>query len=354
MDRPLPRFALRRLPVAHDGLPPGLLDTVVDWGLYVEGCRRPQAAFATAWDLARAGTGFLWVGVHSPNMRQLVLLGEIFGLHALAVEDAATPEQRPKLERYDDLLLLSMHTLAHIERDARAERGEVVATGSVMVFIGEHFALTVRHGKHASMTDVRHRLEADPRQLALGPSAVLHAVADKIIDDYLAVVDAVAEDIEEIEVDVFGRRVPSDIERIYQLKRDVIEMKRTAGALAGPVRDLAHDVRRLVHPEIRDYFRDASDHLDRVRELVQSFDELLSSILQAALARLSVSENEDMRKISAWVAMAAVPTMVAAIYGMNFRFMPELGQVWGYPVVLAGTATICALLYRGFKRNGWL
>jgi magnesium transporter len=242
-----------------------------------------------------------------------------------------------------------------VEGNERDEGGDVVETGSVMVFVGEHFVLTVRHGRHASMVGLRHRLEANTRQLALGPSAVLHAVADKVVDDYLAVTDAVTEDLEEIESDVFASRAPTDIERIYQLKRDVIEMKRTVSALASPLRELAErPPRRLVHQDIREYFRDVEDHLSRVREQVQSFDELLGSILQAGLARLSVSENEDMRKISAWVAIAAVPTMIAGIYGMNFRYMPELGHRWGYPTVLLLMAAICGLLYRGFKRAGWL
>jgi magnesium transporter len=173
------------------------------------------------------------------------------------------------------------------------------------------------------------------------------------------VVDAVNEDIEEIETSVFGTRAKTDIERIYQLKRDVIEMKRTVGPLAGPLRELSerrllHPESRLVHPEIREYFRDVEDHLSRVRDQVASFDELLSSILQAGLARLTVSENEDMRKISAWVAIAAVPTMIAGIEGMNFAHMPELQTTWGYPAVLGTMVTVCAILYRGFKRNGWL
>jgi len=354
MDRPLPRFTLRRLPINGDGLAPGLLDAVVDWGLYVDGVRHPQLPFDAAWQQARTGDGFLWIGVHTPNVRQLKLLGQTFGLHPLVVEDAASPRQRPQLEQHDDQLLLSLRTLAYVEQDSRAERGDIVETGSIMVFVGNGLALTVRHGKPASMTGLRRRLEADPAHLALGPSAVLHAVADKVIDDYLAVVDAVGEDIEEIEADVFARRAPSDIERIYQLKRDVIEMKRTVNALAGPIQDLARGPRLPVPPQLRDYFKDGADHLDRVREQVQSFDELLSSILQAALARLSVSENEDQRKISAWVAIAAVPTMVAAVYGMNFRFMPELRQTWGYPAVMGATAIVCAVLFRGFKRNGWL
>jgi magnesium transporter len=167
-------------------------------------------------------------------------------------------------------------------------------------------------------------------------------------------VDAVTEDIEEIENSVFGPNHNAEIERIYQLKRDVIEMKRTVSPLGEPLRELAQRPRRLIHPEIREYFRDVEDHLVRVREQISSFNELLDSILQAGLARLTVAENEDMRKISAWVAIAAVPTMIAGIYGMNFQHMPELSSSWGYPAVLALMASVCALLHRGFRRNGWL
>ena len=183
---------------------------------------------------------------------------------------------------------------------------------------------------------------------------MLHAVADKVVDDYLAVTDAVLEDLEEIESQVFGPRASTEIERIYQLKRDVIEMKRTVDPLAGPLHELAERPRRLVHPEIREYFRDVADHHSRVREQVASFDELLTSILQAAVARLSIAENEDIRKISAWVAIAAVPTMIAGIYGMNFEYMPELSHRWGYPAVMTLMALVCGAMYRGFKRNRWL
>jgi magnesium transporter len=204
------------------------------------------------------------------------------------------------------------------------------------------------------MRGLRRRLEADQEQLALGPSAVLHAVADKVVDDYLAVVDAVNEDIEEIETSVFSSRRIQDVERIYQLKRDIIEMKRTVSPLTTPLHELAHRAQRLVHPDIREYFRDVEDHLIRVREQVQSYDELLDSILQAGLARLTVSENEDMRKISAWVAIAAVPTMIAGMYGMNFNYMPMLHSTWGYPVVTVVMLAVCSVMFRGFRRNGWL
>ena len=247
-----------------------------------------------------------------------------------------------------------MRTLAYVDSIDREAGGDVVETGAIMVFVGEWFVITVRHGRHASMTGLRRRLEENPEQLALGPSAVLHAVTDKVVDDYLAVVDDVQQDIEEIETRVFAPRAGTDIERIYQLKRDIIEMKRTVRPMALPLRELSERPRRLINPDIREYFRDVSDHLARVHEQIASFDELLSSILQAGLARVAVAENEDMRKISAWVAIAAVPTMIAGIYGMNFQHMPELQQTWGYPAVLTLMVVICGGLYRGFKRNGWL
>jgi magnesium transporter len=344
-----------------------LLDAAVDWALYTEGVRSSCDDFHTACEKARAGEGFVWLGLHEPTTNQLTQLGEVFDLHPLALEDAANPRQRAKVERYDDVLFLALRTLAYIDRTDRlpgahgysaaahsphdvpvgrgqGEGGEIVETGAVMVFVGEYFAITVRHGRHASMVGLRRRLETRPQQLGLGPSAVLHAVCDKVVDDYLAVVDQVNEDIEEIENSVFATRTVTDVERIYQLKRDIIEMKRTTGPLALPLHELSERPRRLVHPDIREYFRDVSDHLARVRDQIQGYDELLGSILQAGLARLTVSENEDMRKISAWVAIAAVPTMIAGIYGMNFQ----------YPAVLTLMITCCAAMYRGFKRNRWL
>jgi magnesium transporter len=335
-------------------LPSSLLDAAVDWALYRDGVRQDEDDFETARRCAREGDGFLWLGLHEPTVEQLARLGEVFGLHPLALEDASNSRQRPKVERRDDAMFVSLRTLAYRERADRAEGGDVVETGVVMVFLGEYFVVTVRHGRYASLRGVRHRLESGPAQLALGPSAVLHAVVDKVVDDYLAVVDAVTEDIEEIENSVFGPKHNAEIERIYQLKRDVIEMKRTVSPLSLPLRDLAQRPQRLINPEIREYFRDVEDHLVRVREQIWSFNELLDSILQAGLARLTVSENEDMRKISAWVAIAAVPTMIAGIYGMNFQYMPELSARWGYPAVLALMGCVCGLLHRGFRRNGWL
>jgi magnesium transporter len=354
---PLRAVAAGRRPLDRPGPPrrhDDFFDAVVDWGLYVDGVRQPPQDWETACEAAGTGNGFLWLGLHEPTSAQLEQLGNTFGLSRRAIEDAADSLQRPKLERYDDMLLLALRTLAYVNSSERDAGGDVVETGSVKVFVAENLVVTVRHGRHASMTGLRRKLEEQRGVLALGPSSVLHAVADKVVDAYLAVVDDVNEDIEEIESSVFGPRAKTDIERIYQLKRDVIEMKRTVGPLAAPLRELSVRPFRGVHPDIREYLGDVEDNLSRVRDQVQSFDELLSSILQAGLARLSVAENEDMRKISAWVAIAAVPTMIAGIEGMNFAHMPELQATWGYPVVLGTMFTVCGILYRGFKRNGWL
>jgi len=331
-----------------------LLEAAVDWGLYCGGRRAPTVEFRQAVETARSGDGFVWLGLHEPSTEQLEELGEVFSLHPLALEDASTPRQRPKLERHEGDMFLAIRTLAYVDSLDREAGGDVVETGAVMVFVGDYFVITIRHGKHTALAGLRRRMEENPEQLSLGPSAVLHAVADKVVDEYLAVVDAVQQDLEEIESAVFAPRGTTDIERIYQLKRDVIEMRRTIQPLAAPLRELSERPRRLIHPEIREYFRDVSDHLFRVHEQVASFDELLTSILQAGLARVSIAENEDMRKISAWVAIAAVPTMIAGIYGMNFDTMWELRQAWGYPAVLTLMALVCAGLFRGFKRNGWL
>jgi magnesium transporter len=369
-----PRTGLRTLPLARTRTsrliaaatprpepeaprrPLALLDAAVAWGHYRDGERVDGLGFEASVTAAKAGDGFMWLGLHEPSTDQLTQLGELFGLHPLSVEDASNADQRPKFERYDDTVVLAVRTLAYLPHEARTgdEGGDVVETGTIMVFVGEWFVATVRHGRHASMTGLRRRLEEKPEQLALGPSAVLHAVVDKVVDDYLAVVEAIEEDIEAIESSVFAVRSGSNVERIYQLKRDVIEMKRTVRPLGLPLRELAERPQRLVHPEIREYFRDVDDHLARVREQIGSYDEVLTTILQAGLARLSIAENEDMRKISAWVAIAAVPTMIAGIYGMNFEHMPELRSEWGYPAVWLVMATICGALYRGFRRNGWL
>ena len=212
----------------------------------------------------------------------------------------------------------------------------MVETGEISVFVGRDFVITVRRGEPRGLQGLRRSMEQDPERLALGPSAVLHAIMDRIVDDYLGVANSMQLDVDAVESAVFGGpgRSKRDAERIYVLKREVLELRRSVAPLQAPLRTLSERPVRLVHPEIREYFRDVEDHLARVTEQIGSFDELLTTIIQANLAQVTVEQNEDMRRISAWVAILAIPTAVAGIYGMNFRDMPELAWRYGYPATL--------------------
>ncbi|MGH3341957.1 MAG: magnesium/cobalt transporter CorA [Carbonactinosporaceae bacterium] len=353
------RTAVRRPPVVLPA-PRDARDAVVDCGIYREGRRLPGVFDfdAALRHVREAGRGFVWIGLHEPTETELGGIAERFDLHPLAVEDAVHAHQRPKLERYDDVLFAVFKTVSYVDGGAAfSATSDVVETGEVMVFAGGDFIITVRHGEHGDLRSLRRRLDHNPDLLCEGPSAVLYAVADHVVDSYLMVTQALQDDIDAVETAVFSASATPrsrDAGRIYQLKREVLELKRAIAPLARPLRMLAERPMRLVSPDIREYFRDVEDHLTRVSEQVSSFDELLTSIVHANLAQVTVAQNEDMRRISSWVAILAVPTAVAGIYGMNFAYMPELQWRYGYPLVLAVTATICVLLYRGFRRNGWL
>ena len=246
------------------------------------------------------------------------------------------------MERYGDTLFAVFKTVCYVEHEELTATSEVVDTGEIMVFVGPDFVITVRHGRHGSLGPLREELEAEPEQLAKGPAAVLHAIADHVVDDYLDVTDAVQEDIDQVETDVFAENgARADPGRIYQLKRELLELKRAVVPLGRPLEELAARPIRVVAPEIQAYFRDVADHLLRVTEQIAAFDELLNSILQAHLAQVTVAQNEDMRKITAWAAIIAVPTMVCGVYGMNFDHMPELHWTFGYPLVLGVIAVAC-------------
>ncbi|MFJ8197493.1 magnesium and cobalt transport protein CorA [Streptomyces sp. NPDC096152] len=341
---------------------PATPSAVVDCAVYRDGVRvrtdqpvGPQEAMR----LVRRDGGFVWIGLHEPTEAEFAGIAGEFGLHPLAVEDAVQAHQRPKLERYDDSLFTVFKTIHYVDHDKLTANSEVVETGEVMCFTGRDFFITVRHGGQGSLRALRHRLQDDPELLAKGPSAVLHAIADHVVDGYIAVVDALQDDIDEVETEVFspGRKgTPrgTDAGRIYQLKREILEFKRAVAPLLRPMQLLSERPMRLVDPDIQKYFRDVADHLARVQEQVVGFDELLNSILQANLAQASVAQNEDMRKITSWAAIIAVPTMVCGVYGMNFQYMPELHWRYGYPVIMSVTVAICLGIHRMLKRNGWL
>jgi magnesium transporter len=342
---------------------------VVDCAVYRDGVRCGDSdGLGEALRMVRAGRGadqcdgsdgFVWIGLHEPTEQEFAGIAQEFGLHPLAVEDAVHAHQRPKLEHYDNSLFTVFKTIRYVEHAELTATSEVVETGEVMVFTGQYFVITVRHGGHGSLRSLRHQLEDDPELLSKGPSAVLHAIADRVVDDYLAVSEAVQDDIDEVEIDVFsagnGKSLRGgDAGRIYQLKREVLEFKRAVSPLLRPMQLLGERPMRLIDPEIQKYFRDVADHVARVHEQVVGFDDLLNSILQANLAQATVAQNEDMRKITAWAAIFAVPTMITGVYGMNFDNMPELHYRYGYPVVLCATLAICFAIHRGFRRNGWL
>jgi magnesium transporter len=336
----------------------GRLDgALVDWAYYRDGRREEIGSYVDALMLARGGEGFVWMGLFQPDEHQLNLIGTEFGLHPLAVEDAAEAHQRPKLEHYGDhgeILFTVLKTLRYVPHSHLTATSEVVETGEVMIFCGPGFVITVRHGEHSELSGVRHRLEKEPARMLAGPGSVLYAVCDHVVDSYMDVTDRVQSDIDQIETDIFTPRGWRSIDRVYQLKREVLEVKRAVAPLAGPMHALATGQARLVGEEIRHYFRDVEDHLLRAKEQVMSFDELLTSILQAGLAQVQVSENEDLRRISAWVAILAVPTLIASVYGMNFDNIPETRTRYGYFVILVGMLAVCTVLYRLFKRNQWL
>ncbi|MEV0354929.1 magnesium and cobalt transport protein CorA [Nocardia sp. NPDC050697] len=329
---------------------------IVDCAVYRDGARVP-GRFTHTEALARVRAGasgheFCWVGLHDPDRAQLADVAAAFGLHPLAVEDAESDEQRPKLERYDDTLVLALRTVAYVEHELHTV-SEIVATGQIMVFAGPDFVVAVRRGSHSQLTTLRGELEADPGRLALGPGAVLHAIADHVVDSYLDVADAVQNDVDAMEEDVFTPRSRIEIAAIYLLKREIVELRRAVLPLGTPLVLLTKPETPLPK-EVRRYFRDVADHHSTVADRITDFDDALSSLVTASLAKITVQQNTDMRKITALVAIAAVPTMIAGIYGMNFEHMPELSQPWGYPVALIVMITACTALFAAFRRNGWL
>ncbi|MEN8651090.1 magnesium and cobalt transport protein CorA [Streptomyces sp. 21So2-11] len=341
---------------------PSASSAVVDCAVYRDGRRVRGAEHLTpheAMTRVREGGGFAWIGLHEPTEAEFAGIAAEFGLHPLAVEDAVHAHQRPKLERYDDTLFTVFKTIHYVDHAELTATSEVVETGEVMCFTGQDFVITVRHGGKGSLRALRHRLQDDPELLAKGPSSVLHSIADHVVDGYIAVAAAMQDDIDEVEIDVFSahdKRGPrgSDAGRIYQLKREVLEFKRAVSPLLRPMQQLSERPMRLIDPDIQKYFRDVADHLARVHEEVIGFDELLNSILQANLAQATVAQNADMRKITSWAAIIAVPTMICGVYGMNFEHMPELKWQYGYQLVLVSIAVVCFGIHRTLKRNGWL
>jgi magnesium transporter len=337
---------------------------LVDSAVYRGGVR--QASTKTLGETFKAlreqEGGMAWIGLYRPDENELNSLASEFDLHPLAVEDAITAHQRPKLERYDKTLFVVLRAARYLDDVEEVEFGEL------HVFIGEDFVVTVRHAESPDLAVVRKRLENEPELLALGTESVLYAILDAVVDGYLPVVAGIENDVDEIETEVFGGD-PRVSRRIYELSREVVDFQRAAAPLSGMLAALAGGFDKYgVDEELRRALRDVADHVTEVNERIESLRVLLRDILQVnsilvaqkqneemtALSRTSNAQNDEVKKISAWAAILFAPTLVGTIYGMNFQHMPELDWRLGYPFAVALMLMVSLVLYFVFKRRGWI
>jgi magnesium transporter len=290
----------------------------------------------------------VWVGLAEPTQEEFDKIVGDFRFHPLAIEDAISAKQRPKFEEYPGLQFCVFKTVFYNEEHSE------VSTGEIFCFLGDHFIVVVRHGDGAALVNTRHQLEANPEQLAKGPYAVLHAIIDHCIDCYIDIAAELETDVMQVENKVFSGKRQTQSQDIYFLKREIIEFRHAIDPLLSPLQKLASEGSQHINPSLLPFFRDTMDHLSRASDAASGLDSLLTSALQADLAHVQVQQNADMRKITAYVALASVPTMVAGIYGMNFDFMPELRWKFGYPLVVGSLLILTGLLYRKFKKSEWL
>ena len=322
---------------------------IVDVALYQNGLRVVGPTdISDLVDVARKDGGFVWLGLAEPTQSEFnMVVGEL-NFHPLAVEDAVNAKQRPKIEDYEGLTFFVLKTVFFDKAE------QEISTGELMCFISNHFIVIVRHGEGHPLSTVRHDLEQNSELLKLGPFAVLHAVADRIIDGYTNIATALELEVVGVENKVFSGKRQTFSQEIYFLKREIIEFKHAIEPLIAPISKLTTDSVVSVPEAIKPFFRDTYDHLLQACEQASGLDSLITSVLQADLAYIQVQQNIDVRRISAWVALASGPTMIAGIYGMNFKHMPELGTKYGYFVVLGAMAALTGFLVRTFRKSGWL
>ncbi len=322
---------------------------IVDYALYKDGHRYTEPSnLPELISKAKSDGGFVWLGLAEPTQEEFDKVAGDFRFHPLAIEDAINAKQRPKLEDYPDFQFCVFRTAFYDE--AKSE----VSTGEIFCFIGKHFIVVVRHGDGSPLVNTRHALEENPEHLAKGPYAVLHAIIDHVIDCYIDIAGELEQDVLQVENRVFNGKLQTQSQDIYFLKREVIEFRHAIDPLLSPLQKLASEGAPHINPTLTPFFRDTLDHLSRASDAAAGLDTLLTSALQADLAHIQVQQNSDMRKITSYVALASVPTMVAGIYGMNFDVMPELRWKFGYPLVVGSLIVLTGILYRKFKKSKWL
>jgi magnesium transporter len=343
--------------------------SVVDNAIYIDGKRaaEPRSLDRTFEELRQCpdqGRSFCWIGLLRPKPEEIQAVAREFSLHGLAVEDTISAHQRPKVERYGDVLFVVLRPARYVDPV------EVIEIGEIHLFLGPDFVITVRHAEKPDLAQVRHRLEREPELLDDGPYSVLYAVLDKIVDDYAPVLDGLQNDIDEIEVQVFGGD-PTVSKRIYQLSREVIEFQRAVEPLSDMFDSLRERLKAQAGEsdlELLRALRDVADHATRVLDRIEAFRQLLANILQvnaalvgqrqneemARMTQAGYDQNEQVKRISSWAAILFAPTLVASIYGMNFTNMPELHWQLGYPFAVLLMILMGLCLYLVFKRRGWL
>ncbi|MBL7699019.1 MAG: magnesium/cobalt transporter CorA [Chitinophagaceae bacterium] len=325
------------------------MQEVVNFITYTDGRRVADTGFEELDGGPKSPGKFVWVGLHEPSAETLKQYQKQFRLHDLAIEDALRAHQRPKVETYGDTLFIVLRTAQMNSVLHRIDFGET------HFFVGDHFLITVRHGSSIAYTDVRSRCESTPHLLKKGQGFALYAVMDAIVDQYFPVLEALEEDLLEIEDKVFNVRPTRETtEDIYKLKRQLLEVKRAVSPLIDICNRLIRYDIKLIPEETQPYFRDIYDHSLRINEMVDHTRELLNTALEANFSLLSIMQSEVSKKFAGWAAIIAVPTMVAGFYGMNFKFMPELNWEYGYPAVVAGTLVLCFVIFYFFRRAGWL
>jgi magnesium transporter len=293
--------------------------------------------------------GFVWIGLHEPSAEMMKQIQEEFQLHDLAIEDALRAHQRPKLEAYGESLFIVVRP-AQMNADTHE-----IDFGETHFFVGKNFIVSIRHGSSRAYSDVRARCESTPHLLRKGPGFALYAVMDSIVDGYFPIIDALEEKLETLEERIFSEKPSRETTKaIYDLKRRLVDLKRAISPLIDICTRLMRFDLELIPEDTRPYFRDVYDHVIRINEMVDSSREILGTALEANFSLVSISQNDIQKRFAGWAAILAVPTMIAGIYGMNFKFMPELDWYYGYPFILSLTITLCVFMYGAFKRAGWL
>ena len=325
------------------------MEAVINCAAYSKGRRVSNIPISEVSEVLKQSDKFVWIGLHEPDEALLQQVQQEFGLHDLAIEDAHRAHQRPKLETYGDSVFIVLRTAQMSQKDHRIEFGET------HFFLGENFIVSIRHGSTIPYTEVRNRCERAPDLLQKGPGFALYAVMDSIVDQYFPVIDALECELELVEEKIFGEK-PSraTTEHIYQLRREFLEVKRAVSPLIDICNKLMRFDLAMIPEDTRPYFRDVYDHAIRINEMIDNSREVLSGALEANFSLISISQSDVSKRFAGWAAIIAVPTMIAGIYGMNFKHIPELHWSFGYPFALGLIITACLLLFLFFKRSGWL